>query len=53
MDDLPTLCKGSKKELLLIVETQVEISDGPAQDSVTLNASAFWPGWAFVAELGR
>lgn len=39
MHDLPTLWKGSKKELLLTEETQVEISDGPTQDSAILNVS--------------
>lgn len=31
MDDLPTLCRGSKKELLWTGETQVEVSDGPTR----------------------
>lgn len=53
MDNLPTLWKGSKKELLLTGENQVEISDGLTQDSAILSASAFWPVWVFVVELDR
>lgn len=31
MDDLPTLCKGSRQELLLTGETQEDISAGPTR----------------------
>lgn len=53
MGDLPTLCRGVYVEASLDWGNPRGHFSWPYKDSAVLGASAFRPGWVFVAELGR